>query len=159
MLAALGLARVKKLAPRLRVDRPEPRVDVETLRAMISSQWHVLADYAQRVVARVHRDELRVAPDTARSELKGIRRLLSRSPRLLGEAERRALREGLAHSRPLTVVYDFQQQLRALFLERAASQERLLNQLQEWCRAAEATGITALVDFAARVRGYALRPV
>ena len=158
LLSALKLAKVKKLAPRLRVDRAKHGIDVDTLRAMIATQWHVMADYAQRVVHRVHREELRHATHDVKGQLKPVRRLISRSPRFLGERERGVLNDGLAHSLALTVVYQFQQQLGAIFTERSATQERLLQQLQDWCRAAEATGIAALAEFADRVRGYSLQP-
>ncbi len=157
ILSACKLARVKKLAPRLSADRAEPRLDVETLRAMVISQWHVMADYAQRVVHRVHRDEVRQAAREVKGTLKPIKRLISRSPLFLLEQDRALLNDGLAHSRALTVVYQFQQQLSALFSERSASQERLLDQLQVWCREAEATGIAALAEFVQHIRGYALR--
>lgn len=157
LFCVLKLARVKKLAPRLHVDGAKQGIDIETLRAMITSQWHVMADYAQRVVQRVHREELRQAGNEAKGPLKPIKRLISRSPRFLGDTERIVLNEGLAHSRALTVVYQFQQQLQALFAERAASQDRLLAQLQEWCREAEATGVAALAEFADRIRGYSLQ--
>lgn len=157
ILGALGLAKVKKIAPRLRVDRGKRGIDVDTLRAMVTSQWHVMADYAQRVVNRVHREELRQAAGDVKGHLKPIKRLLSRSPRFLGEQERSQLSDGLAQSRALTVVYQFQQQLQALFAERAASQERLLAQLHEWCREAEKTGIAALAEFVDRIRGYSLQ--
>jgi len=157
LLCALKLARVKKVAPRLLADRTEPRLDVETLRAMIASQWHVMADYAHRVVTPVHRQEVRQAPREVRTLLKPVKRLISRSPRFMQEGERVQLDHGLAHSRALTVVYQFQQKLNALFAERTASQERLLSQLQEWCREAEATGIAALAEFVQHMRGYALR--
>jgi stearoyl-CoA desaturase (delta-9 desaturase) len=159
LLEGLGLARVKKVAPQLRADRREPGLDQETLRAMIASQWHVMADYAQRVVRRVHREEVNSAPAPARATLRPLRRLLSRSPVLLGPDEEAVLTQGLASSRALAVVYQFQQRLGALFTERSASQESLLEKLQEWCREAEATGIAALADFSRRVRAYALSPV
>lgn len=158
VLEWLGLARVKKVAPRLRADRREPGLDQETLRAMIASQWHVMADYAQRVVRRVHREEVSSAAPPTRATLRPLRSLLSRSPVLLGPEEEAALSQGLASSCALAVVYQFQQRLGALFTERSASQETLLEKLQEWCREAEATGIAALADFSRRVRAYALCP-
>jgi stearoyl-CoA desaturase (Delta-9 desaturase) len=39
-----------------------------------------------------------------------------------------------------------------------ASNERLIEQFREWCAAAEASGVRALQDFAASLRGYSLRP-
>ena len=80
--------------------------------------------------------------------------MLSRAEKLLGEHERNSLQKGLAHSRALATVYEFQQALLALFNERQASQERLLQSLQDWCAAAESTGIAALEDFARRLAGY-----
>ncbi len=157
LLCALRLAKVKKVAPRLLANRAEPRLDVETLRAMVATQWHVMADYAHRVVAPVHREAIRHAPRELKSSLKPVRRLITRSPRFMRDRERALLTDGLSYSQPLTVVYQFQQQLSALFSERSASQERLLNQLQEWCRGAEATGIAALAEFVTHMQGYALR--
>ncbi|MBM4226340.1 MAG: acyl-CoA desaturase [Gammaproteobacteria bacterium] len=154
-LEGLGLARVKKVAPRLRADRREPGLDQETLRAMIAAQWQVMADYAQRVVRRVHREEVSGAAPPARETLRPLRGLLSRSPVLLGPEDEAALSQGLAASRTLAVVYQFQQRLGALFTERTASQETLLEKLQEWCREAETTGIAALADFSRRVQAYA----
>lgn len=157
VLAALGLAEIRKVAPRLQADRAEPRLDRETLSAMLTSQWHVMADYAQRVVHRVHREEIRAAERGVREVLRPLRRLINRAPWRLKPREEVLLREGLSQSRALEVVYQFQQQLRTLCAPRADSQDTLLTQLQEWCRAAEATGIAALAEFSAHIRGYRLR--
>lgn len=159
VLQALKLARVKKLAPRPTVDTAKGRVDHDTLAAVIAARLHVMADYAHRVVRRVHRDELAGACREQRRRLAPTRRLLSRAEARLGEHERRVLVDALAHSRALSTVYQFQKRLMAIFSERAASQERLLQQLQDWCRQAEETGIEALGEFAQRLRGYTLRPV
>lgn len=156
LLEKLGLARVKKVAPQLRADREDPRLDQETLRAMITSHWQVMADYAQRVVRRVHREELRGAAATTHQLLRPLRRLISRAPGLLDAQDRVQLHHGLASSRALSVVYQFQQRLGALFNERSASQDKLLASLQDWCREAEATGIAALAEFSQRIHGYAL---
>ena len=64
---------------------------------------------------------------------------------------------GLDRSRALALVYQFQQRLHALVAERTSSQERLLAQLHEWCREAEASGVAALADFSDRIKAYVLR--
>ncbi len=156
-LAAFKLAKVKKLAPRPLVDTTKGRIDHDTLTAVIAARLHVMADYAHRVVRRVHRDELAVAGREQRRRLKPTRRLISKAEPLLREHEYKALLDALAHSRALSTVYQFKTRLTAIFSERAASQERLLQQLQDWCRQAEETGIEALEEFAQRLRGYTLR--
>jgi stearoyl-CoA desaturase (delta-9 desaturase) len=156
IMEALGLASVRKVVEAPVVDAQKASIDVETVKAVVGSHVHVLADYAQRVVKRVHRDEIARTPLQVRGDLKPLRQLISRAERLLGEQERGQLLAGLTHSMALSTVYEFQQRLVALFNERSANQERLLQALQDWCQSAEATGIAALEEFARRLAGYRL---
>lgn len=155
-LAALKLARVKKLAVVPRIDSAKSSIDLDTVSAVISGRFHVMADYARRVVHTVHREELRNAGGAKRKILRPTRRLLVRDESLMDDRQLHALERGLELSSALAVVYEYRQQLQQIFLERSATQERLLTQLQEWCRRAEATGIAALEDFAASIRCYTL---
>jgi stearoyl-CoA desaturase (delta-9 desaturase) len=54
----------------------------------------------------------------------------------------------------LRTVHEFRQQLLSLWEQANVSNERLVSQLKEWCREAEASGIDALHDFSANLRGY-----
>ena len=157
LLAALRLAEVKKLAPVPRIDKQKSKIDVDTLSALITARFHVMADYVSKVIKPVHRQEVRNAQNTTARALKSIAPLLPKEESLMDEAQRNELERGLAHSTALTVVYEFRQGLQQIFAERSATQERMLAQLQEWCRNAEATGIAALEDFAATVRCYTLK--
>jgi len=155
----LGLAEVKKIALAPVVDTPKPAVDLDTVRTVVASHVHVLADYAKRVVHPVHREEIARADGTLRESLRPLKRLIYRTELLLGETDRERLMRGLAQSAALNTVYEFQRRLAALFNERQATQERLLQALQDWCHQAEQTGIAALEDFALRLRGYRLAPL
>jgi stearoyl-CoA desaturase (delta-9 desaturase) len=48
--------------------------------------------------------------------------------------------------------------LAALLEARTHNAGESLRNLQEWCREAEATGIRALQDYSARLKGYSLQP-
>jgi stearoyl-CoA desaturase (delta-9 desaturase) len=159
ILAALGLAKVKKLAPVPRFDRAKVIADLDTLSAVISGRFHVMADYARQVIKRVHHDEVKNAASATRKLLKPAKSLLAREDSLMDEAQRSLLATGLQHSDALAIVYEFRQQLQQIFTERTATPERALLQLQEWCRRAEVTGIAALEDFAASLRCYTLARV
>lgn len=156
VLAALGLARVKKLAVVPRIDSAKSNIDLDTVSAVISGRFHVMADYARRVINTVHREELRNAGGANRKILRPTRRLLVRDESLMDDRQLHVLERGLELSSALAIVYEYRLQLQQIFLERSATQERLLAQLQEWCRRAEATGIAALEDFAASIRCYTL---
>lgn len=153
----LGLAQVRKLAPaRPVVDPAKPTPDLETLKAVVSSRLHIMADYGRMVVKRVHREEVRNADGALRGKLRPLAQLLVRAEDRLDESDRGVLEEALSLSTPLAVVYRFRLQLQAIYEQRSASRENLLALLQDWCHQAERTGIDALQDFARTMRGYTL---
>jgi stearoyl-CoA desaturase (delta-9 desaturase) len=47
------------------------------------------------------------------------------------------------------------QELASLWARSTASKEQLLQQLQDWCRRAELSGIAPLQQFSRTLRGYA----
>jgi len=157
ILDVLGLAEVKKVAPRPRFTQPKPVADFDTLQAVITYRYDVLAKYAKSL-KKTYAEELRVlrrfAPQDAQL-LKGLRRWLNRDERQLGDAERARLAEALAKSEKLSTVYGMRQELAALWQRSNASREQLLKQLQDWCGRAEASGIRQLEEFSLRLRCYA----
>jgi len=156
VLQALGLATVKKLAPKPRFARPKPAADLETLHAVISNRYDVLSRYAKSV-RRTYAEEIeRLKHWSPRDAevLHSLRRALLRGQALAG-AERARLAEALKKSRALATVVAMRHELVALWERSSASKEQLLRQLQDWCHRAEASGIASLVDFSQRLRSYA----
>jgi stearoyl-CoA desaturase (Delta-9 desaturase) len=155
-----GLVRVKKVAPKPLHDASKSTIDMDTLKAIITNRFQVMAKYSRLVMARVHRDEMRNAVDnTYRNLLKKTRRLLSREESLMDDSAKQNLASVLNNSASLDTVYRYKQQLQDIWKRSAASNEHLLKALQDWCRQAEATGIRALQDFVRMLQGYSLRPV
>jgi stearoyl-CoA desaturase (delta-9 desaturase) len=157
MLKALGLARVKRLAPTPRFAEAKPVVDVATLQAVLSNHYDVRVRYA-RSLRRTFSEELaglrRRAPDKARL-LKNLQRYLYRDENLLSEPERARVEQTLAQLPALQTVYLMRRELIALWARSMASREQLVKQLQEWCQRAEASNIGPLVEFSQRLRRYA----
>jgi len=156
VLQALGLATVKKLAPKPRFARPKAAADLETLHAVISNRYDVLSRYAKSA-RRTYAEEIeRLKHWSPRDAevLRSLRRALLRGQALAG-AERARLAEALKKSRALATVVAMRDELVALWERSSASKEQLLRQLQDWCHRAEASGIASLVDFSQRLRSYA----
>jgi stearoyl-CoA desaturase (delta-9 desaturase) len=153
-LETLGLARVKKIPPELTYDQAKNSIDLETVKAVIASRYRLMAHFARDVLKHVHREELKsVGADRDRlTLLKRARRLLVREPVLLDEAARTRLAKALEQSQALRTVYTMRQKLADVWQRSATTQEHLIHALQEWCHEAEATGIQALRDFAAKLR-------
>ncbi len=154
ILSYLGLAKVKKVAPKPVIGPAKPAVDMDTLRALFTYRFQVMADYTRQVIARVNAEELGRAAGPDRSLLKRARRILAREESLMDETTRARLEEILARNPTLNTVYQFKVRLKAIWTRSQESQEALLQQLQEWCQQAEATGIQALQEFAGRIRRY-----
>jgi stearoyl-CoA desaturase (delta-9 desaturase) len=158
VLSAIGLARIKKIAPEPQVVEGKRSVDMETLRAVILGRMHVVARYTREVMAPVSRAELCRSERHCRRVYRRMRRLLMREGTRLDEQARRALEQALAGSKKLETVYQFRERLRELWESTAPSQEALLKSLQDWCQQAEASGIHALQNFARNLRAYSLKP-
>ncbi|MGH8610392.1 MAG: DesA family fatty acid desaturase [Gammaproteobacteria bacterium] len=159
LLAVFRLARIKKVAPKPVVNEEKLKVDMDTVRAVITNRFHVMADYAKKVVGRVYEEELHKADASARNLIKPLRTLLTREDSLISEEVKQCLRHLLPLTPTLEIVYEYKLQLQRLWQEQTATQEALLSALQDWCRQAEQTGIRALEDFAHALRGYTLQAV
>ncbi len=157
-LSLLRLARIRKVAPRLHVNWAKGRVDMETLRAVIAHRYRVMAEFGSRVVLPILREEVRRADRSCRGLYRRARGALLRDEAFLDAGERASLGEVFSRSQTLQVVCEYRRRLQALWGRSNAAPEGLLRGLQDWCRQAEETGIQALQEFAARLRGYSLSP-
>jgi stearoyl-CoA desaturase (delta-9 desaturase) len=151
LFTALGLARVRWVAPRL-TGVPRREFDAEAVKALFANRLHVLRAYGRRVV-------LPVCRELARREPAGLPasapRLLMRHPALLAEEARRKLRELLERYEVLRGVVEYRDSLQQLWHQIAANPAGAALQLREWCSKAEASGIGALREFAQGLPAYA----
>jgi stearoyl-CoA desaturase (delta-9 desaturase) len=149
--------RKSRIAPRPRFTQAKPVADLDTLQAVITYRYDVLAKYAKSL-KNTYAEELRAlrgfAPQDAKL-LKGLKRWLNRDEEQLRGEERARLAEALAKSVKLSTVYTMRRELVALWERSNASREQLLKQLQDWCGRAEASGIRQLEEFSLRLRCYA----
>jgi len=156
ILQLLGLATVKKVAPKPRFAAPKPAADLDTLQAVITNRYDVLSRYAKSL-KRTYAEELRRLKQWSPSDaeaLRSLKRAMLRSQELAG-AERARLTEALKKSGALATVVAMGHELSLLWERSSASKEQLLRQLQDWCSRAEASGVAQLVDFSQRLRSYA----
>ena len=154
LFRALGLARVRCLAPRPHIVCDRAEIDADTAQALFTNRMHVLRDYRRRVIRPVFR-ALRKQQSPAVLAPRSPR-LLVRHPKLLDERARQQLRELLERYEVLRTVIEFRDRLQQLWDETAASHGRALEQLRELCAQAEGSGILALRKFALRLRTYTL---
>ena len=121
---------------------------------MIRNRFHVLKLYGAQVIRPVLNVELRGG--YARRKIRRFRKWLTREDLTLNITQRKTLDAALSESSRLEIVVEFKRRLKALMQPAVKDADRLAR-LQEWCAKAEATGIEALHEFAAQLRGYNIR--
>ena len=155
ILEILGLANVKKVAPKVRWGEIKHFCDSELLHSVVTHRYDVLTRYA-RTMKRTYTEELdklrASLPDG--TPLKQVRRWLNLNHKDLQSSERQQLQTVLAQSPRLNTLYQMRQELIALWGRSTASSEQLVRQLQDWCQKAETSGIEALSQFSSRLRRY-----
>ncbi len=153
LFSALGLAKIRKVAPRARPDVPRAVVDLDTVRTIITGRMDVIRNYTRTVTLPVLKAE--VARGAGTLSLR-VKRLLVRHPVMLDEAARARLAQVLAENAALKTVTEFRDRLAVLWSGRIGNNERLTEHLIEWIREAEASQIERLREFARALRGYRL---
>lgn len=158
LLAMLGLAQVKKVAPRVRWGEIKHFPDMELLTAIVTHRYDVLMRYT-RSMKSVYGSELKKLrarlPELSGVSLRQVRRWLNLDSKALDDKERNKLLVVLANSRELQTVYQMRQDLAALWGRSTASREQLVQRLRDWCQRAESSGIEALSQFSLKLRSYA----
>jgi stearoyl-CoA desaturase (Delta-9 desaturase) len=163
ILAALRLARVRKVAPRLHVARTaKPAPDLVTLQVVIANRYQVIRNYARTVRETCAAELAQLRERAGRSEpthipsMRRLKRWLSGDRTAnLPESEQATLARALEKSKALRTIYAMRQDLDALWARSTDSREQLLARLQDWCRRAEASGIAPLAQFSLQLKRYA----
>lgn len=154
----LGLARIRRVAPKLDIRPNIDLPDSDTLKALLTARFQVMSDYFRGVILPTLREEAQHAGDSLRSLPRRMRGALSDQGRWLDAESSAKLSAWIAARPKLSTVYEYRQRLREVYERAGVSSEAKLEALREWCREAEASGIAALEEFAARLKGYALVP-
>mgnify|MGYP000962680639 FL=1 len=153
ILAALGMARVKKVAPVPKLLQPRAIVDLNMLEAVINNRYDLLARYAKSM-QQVYREELARLQEAPR--FKELRQWLDADASKLPSDLRYRLDEALGKSQALATLYNMRQELTEVWNRTNASREQLLSDLQAWCQRAEESGVRQLQELSLRMRSYAL---
>ncbi|MGQ5524718.1 DesA family fatty acid desaturase [Chitinimonas sp. PSY-7] len=162
ILEIMGLAKVRRVAPSVRVVAPKPLADLDTLQAIIANRYEIAAAYARQfketVSAEVEvlRERMPNLSSTGMNPHSAMKRWLKQDRKDTPQHEQASLDALLAESKTLDTIYRMRQELTVLWERSSYSKEQLLKQLQDWCIRAEASGIEALRDFSLRLRGIAL---
>jgi stearoyl-CoA desaturase (delta-9 desaturase) len=153
LMQSVGLARVKKTAPKMAFGEVKPVADEKTLEAIIANRYEVMAGFAREMRAASRRElESLKARSADIGPMKVAYRWLHRDDDKVPTAVRPQLALARAEHPVLDKMVTMREELRALWSSTNASREQLASDLQTWCHRAEESGIAALRDFSVKLR-------
>ncbi len=157
---ALGLAKVLRVAPALDV-RPNINVpDGDTMKALLAHRFQAMTDYQRNVIGPALREEAGAAGAKLRALLpRKLRKGLADDGRWLKPDAREQLQAWVSQRPRIRTLVEHRARLAALLEARSQNAAESLHNLQAWCHEAEASGIRALQEFSARLKGYSLQSV
>lgn len=153
ILEILGLAKVRRTAPKTTFAESVP-VSMEMLQAIVTNRFHILSLYSRRVVRPVVRDESKGASGFKLARLRWLRRNMSREDVVRDASEDERLARALAENPKLNTIYEFKKRLKELWTAKVRDHVEHVQRLQSWCADAEASGISALQEFALELRAF-----
>lgn len=158
-LSFLGLAKVKKLPPRLDKDKQKMQVDLETVRAVVGNRFQVMSQYYKSVIRPMVKlkKQHSMTSKKDRALLNKAGALMRRRKASLSPGANSCLEALLVRFDELRVVYDYRQSLQQIWLKTATSQKELIDALQQWCKQAEDSGIEVLRQFSEQLKSYVPR--
>src|ERR1043166_2789902 len=107
----LGFAQVKKVAPKLKLATAKTACDLDTLQAVITHRYEVLAKFAKSL-RKTYAVEMRALRLRAGGlDLSRVKRLLQLDAKDLHAQERARLAEVLSHSKALHTAYSMREEL------------------------------------------------
>jgi stearoyl-CoA desaturase (delta-9 desaturase) len=162
ILSFLGLAKVKRLAPKAVIIPGKKIIDAESLQALLNNRIQVMTTYSKEVILPLFKQEKQKALPEERRLLQKIKPALIQEDILVNETGRRDLHQYLeknGEKAVLKIVYSYKEQLKSIWSKTTATQKELLEALQEWCVRAEGSGIQKLQEFVKYLKGYTLLPV
>jgi stearoyl-CoA desaturase (delta-9 desaturase) len=157
VLQALGLARVRKVPPRLTLGPAAAVADGRTLEAIIANRYEVMARYAAEMkrtaAAELERVKSLGAVGNSRVQhMRLARAWLHREDDKIPHGVRPSLALALGDSPKLAKLLAMREELRLLWTRTNVSAEQLVADLQAWCRQAEGSGIAVLHEFSLKLR-------
>jgi stearoyl-CoA desaturase (delta-9 desaturase) len=158
LLESVRLAKVLRVAPSLNVRPNIVMPDTETIKALVTHRFQAMTDYQRKVLKPALREEAAAAGAKLRSMLpRRLRKGIADDGRWLKPDAREQLQAWIASRPRISTLVEYRARLAEVLESRGHDAAERLQRLQAWCAEAEASGVRALQDYSARLKGYALQ--
>jgi stearoyl-CoA desaturase (Delta-9 desaturase) len=152
-----GLAKARNVAPVPKTDTSKTELDKDALMAIVHNRFHILSEYHRNVMMPTIKEQKAKMQAHERAMFKKAKRLLKKEPVLVKENESDRIEKMLEHNSIIRTIYEKSHELQEIWKRNPGSRfQEKLQELSEWCRQAEQSGIQCLEEFAQTLRAYSL---
>ncbi len=152
----LGLAHVISTGPVVERVPDKDILDKDAAWALLNDRFNVMARYSREVVAPVMEQEYRKADQATRKMIRRAKKVLCRDTVVVDERDLQRISAAVESSENIAVIHQLHEDLRAIWAKRGGNMEEVINALSQWCKAAEASGMQALHEFAETLKSYTM---
>ena len=152
ILETCGLATVKKTPPKLAFGDIKPVADEKTLEAVIANRYEVMANYAIQLRLAMKQELARMSTLPADSVLAAAKRWMHRDAEKVPAGVVAQLAVARSALPDVDTMVKMREELRQIWLNTHHTRAQLAQDLQAWCKRAEASGIAALQEFSMHLR-------
>ncbi|MFM2345127.1 MAG: hypothetical protein RLZZ210_1740 [Pseudomonadota bacterium] len=155
ILEICGLAKVKKIAPTVKLNKNAIKDCTQsTLQALIHHRYDAMDKYKRILMSAYNQESDKLKAQV--SKIQDVKGLLLKDNSQLTTDEQKALSEIFNNSKSIQVLYEMRLELLKLWEKSHDTSEQLLQNLQEWCKKAENSNMPSLKEFVTRVQSYAI---
>jgi stearoyl-CoA desaturase (delta-9 desaturase) len=152
ILETCGLATVKKTPPKLAFGDIKPVADEKTLEAVIANRYEVMANYAAQLRLALKQELAGMSTLPAESVLTAAKCWMHRDAEKVPAKVVAQLAQARAALPDVDTMVKMREELRQIWLNTHHTRAQLAQDLQAWCKRAEASGIAALQEFSMHLR-------
>ncbi|KGD64652.1 fatty acid desaturase [Alcanivorax nanhaiticus] len=150
----LGLAKVKKVAPKPIIDREAKGIDLEALRGVMQHRFQVMANYRKTVIAPVFKQEQERACEATRDLYARAKALFHKDLSLIKPKQQERLANLTQSNETLEAIYQYRLRLQDIWSQTSRNSAEMVEALEQWYHDARESGIAALQDFADQLTRY-----
>ena len=150
----LGLAKVKKVAPKPVIDTSAKGIDLEALRGVMQHRFQVMANYRKTVITPVFKQEQERACEATREMYARAKALFHKDLSLIKPNQQQRLASLTQSNETLEAIYQFRLRLQDIWSQTSRNSAEMVEALEQWYVDARESGIAALQDFADQLAKY-----
>ncbi|MQX52400.1 acyl-CoA desaturase [Alcanivorax sp. PA15-N-34] len=154
LFETVGLAKVRKVAPKPVIDSNAKGIDLEALRGVMQHRFQVMANYRKTVIVPVFKQEQERACEATRDLYARAKALFHKDLSLIKPTQQERLVSLTQSNETLDAIYQFRLRLQDIWSQTSRNSAEMVEALEQWYHDARESGIAALQDFADQLARY-----